>query len=108
MLNEIIYEIRFYTMTSEEFSSSPALSGILTERECMSIFMNINNPGSWPEPARLSTSRTPRRNEIRCLRQIENERRVLLQAKDVMIMNFTADQDVMIKGIIIAPLALEK
>ncbi len=102
MLNEIIYEVRFFTMTSEEFSSSPALSGILTERECMAIFMNLNNSGSWPEPARLSICRTPRRNEIRCLRPVENETRVPLEATACIIMNVTVDKNVMIKGLIIA------
>ena len=108
MLNEIIYEVRFFTMTSEEFSSSPALSGILTERECMAIFMNLNNPGSWPDPPRLSTCRTPRKKEIRCIRQVEIETRVFVEAKLVICIPFTADQDVMIKGIVIAPTVLEK
>ncbi len=61
MLGDIINEIRFLSMTSEEFASTPVLSGILEEKECMAIFMNLNNPGSLPMPLRLSSCRTQRR-----------------------------------------------
>ena len=61
MLGDIINEIRFLSMTSEEFASTPVLSGILEEKECMAIFMNLNNPGSLPMPLHLSSSKTQRR-----------------------------------------------
>ena len=48
-------------MTPEEFSSSPALSGILTQDESFAIFMNIGSPDKWPMPAQFSLSREPRR-----------------------------------------------
>lgn len=61
MLGDIINEIRFLSMTSEEFASTPVLSGILTEKECMAIFMNLNNPGSLPMQLHLSSCKTQRR-----------------------------------------------
>ena len=60
MLGDIINEIRFLSMSSEEFASTPVLSGILEEKECMAIFMNLNNPGSLPMPLHLSASRDHR------------------------------------------------
>ena len=102
MLGDLINEIRFLSMTSEEFASTPVLSGILTEKECMAIFMNLNNPGSLPMPLHLSSCKTPRRQAssvfpvsasainngerstknhgIYCVRQVENKRFAFLKA----------------------------
>jgi len=48
-------------MTPDEFASSPALSGILTESECLAILMNISSRDKWPMPSQLSVSRQQRR-----------------------------------------------
>jgi len=105
----MINEIRFLIMTSEEFSSSPVLSGILSEKECLAIYQNINNPDSWPLPINLSSSRESRQSSlssgsggIRCLRRIENETRFLFEPNENIRVRLTADKDVMITGLIIA------
>jgi len=48
-------------MTPEEFASSPALSGILTQDEGFAILMNLSSRDKWPMPTQLSLSREPRR-----------------------------------------------
>jgi len=65
MLNTTIGYVRFLSMTIEEFSSSPALSGILTQDESFAIFMNIGSRDKWPMPTQLSLSRQPRRDSSR-------------------------------------------
>ncbi len=107
-----MHDIRFLTMKSEEFSSSPVLSGMLTENECLALYQNINNPDSnWPIPIDLSSSRKPRKSslesgptEIRCLRKFEHRTFMILKPSDNLEVSLTVDKDVMITGIIIAPL----
>jgi len=141
MLGDLINEIRFLSMTSEEFASTPVLSGILTEKECMAIFMNLNNPGSLPMPLHLSSIRTQRRPAsstfsyssatnsgerstknpgISCvIRKVKNGCFGFLKADMPVgslspwyhltgVTSFIADQDVKIKGIIIAEMILNE
>ena len=65
VLNTTIGQIRFLSMTPDEFASSPALSGILTESECLAILMNMSSRDKWPMPSQLSTSRQQRRFDSR-------------------------------------------
>jgi len=44
-LSNAIIHIRFLSMTSREFASSPARSGILSESECFAVFMKLNSRG---------------------------------------------------------------
>lgn len=53
------------SMTPDEFASSPALSGILTESECLAILMNMSSRDKWPMPSQLSMSRQQRRLDSR-------------------------------------------
>ena len=107
VLKEIIKEIHFLTMRSEEFASSPVHSGALTENEWAAILVHLNNPdSSLPMPIRLSTSRNQRQSvasrlkENQCLREIRNETRVLLDFySHVAVM---VDKNVMVTGIVIA------
>ena len=59
----MIGHIRFLAMTPEEFASSPVCSGILTESECLAVFMNLNSRENWPMPSPLSTSKQMRRSQ---------------------------------------------
>jgi len=59
----IISHIRFLAMTPEEFATSPACSGILTNEECLSVFMNLNSRVHFIMPIQLSLSRN-RRQEV--------------------------------------------
>lgn len=120
MLKEIINQIHFLTMTSEEFASSPVHSGVLTENEWAAILVHLNNPDSslpMPKlPIHLSTNRNQRQsrkvvsrsNEIRCLREITNETRVLLDSSFFSYATVTVDKNVMVTGIIIANTNLSK
>ena len=124
-MSGVLSEIRFLSMTSGEFATSPVLSGILSQEECMAIFMNLNNPGSWTFPLNLSACKTPRRQasstfsssiELRnggrstnnigicCLLQIDNESLYHIEPSVNFITSFTVDNAVIIKGIVIAPL----
>ena len=117
MLKKIIYKIRFLAMSSEEFASSPVHSGILTEYECLGVFVHLNNPdSSRPIPIFLSSSRNQRQSsysasesdliETYCLRHVENETRALLAPSNNLKITLTADKDVVITGIVIADTAL--
>ena len=57
----MISHIRFLAMSPEEFASAPVCSGILSESECLSVFMNFNSRENWPMPLRLSTIKQMRR-----------------------------------------------
>lgn len=138
MLGDLISEIRFLSMTSEEFASTPVLSGILTEKECVAIFMNLNNPGSLPMPLHLSSCKMKRRGAnssnfssssaiyngerstksqgIYCLRQMKNDCFEFIKDPYFFgpwspltgMTSFFVDQDVTIKGIIIAEMILNQ
>ena len=109
-------------MTSEEFASSPVHSGILTENEWAAIFVHLNNPdSSRPMPVYLSSSRNQRHKssislvlkailgKINCLREVQNETRVLLEPSvDYSTTTLRVDKDVMITGIVLADTALSK
>ncbi|KAK4005709.1 BTB/POZ domain-containing protein 2-like [Daphnia magna] len=60
VLANIIGHIRFLTMTNEEFASSPAMSGILTQEESFAVLMNISCRDKWQMPSQLSSSRQSR------------------------------------------------
>ena len=67
VLTSVIAHIRFLTMTSEEFATSPAVSGVLTEAECLAVLMNLSSRDKWPMPPTLSTcrqQRQPRQNVL--------------------------------------------
>jgi len=98
-------------MTSEEFASTPVLSGILSEKECLHIYQNINNPGSWPMPTDLSYSRKSRKSslfsgssQMQCLRLFEKKSFVALEPSSPFDVSLSVDKDVRITGIVIAPL----
>lgn len=59
-LSNAIIHIRFLSMTSREFASSPARSGILSESECFAVFMKLNSRENWPLPFSLSAERKSR------------------------------------------------
>lgn len=45
VLGRVLRQIRFPLMTVEEFAQGPAQSGILTDRECVSLFLHFTvNP----------------------------------------------------------------
>ena len=45
VLGRVLRQIRFPLMTIEEFAQGPAQSGILTDRECVSLFLHFTvNP----------------------------------------------------------------
>lgn len=121
MLGEIINEIRFLSVIPKEFASSPALSGILTEKECLAILMNVINPGSWCLPIHLSSNRTQRGREsstfsgagttkhdgFLCLRRIGiNEKYYVEESFVESITTLVVNQDVDIKGIVLAEMDL--
>jgi len=111
-------------MTSEDFASSPVLSGILNEKECMAIFMNLNNPDNiWPMPVGLSPSKNQRRASVFssgsnsratgptrkmccCLRQIENETHFIKEPFDDFLTIITIDQSIILEGVVIAEIVL--
>ena len=114
VLKKIINEIRFFAMTPEEFKSSSllSLSGIISENEWVAIYQNINYPDSnWPKPINLSSSRESRQSslssgssQIQCLRLVRNYSVVLLEPSTDLKVSLTVDEDVMITGIVIAPI----
>lgn len=56
----MIGHIRFLAMTPEEFATGPATSGILTNDECLAVFMNLNSRVQTPLPPPLSNERKTR------------------------------------------------
>lgn len=104
MLGEIIHHIRFLSITVKEFESGPALSGILTDEECLAVSANKVRD----MPAHLSTNRQPRliytrsKNELYFLRQIENPTVTLVESLTEYVTTFTVNQNVVIRGIFIA------
>ena len=55
-LENVLTKIRFPIMSIEEFSNGPALSGVLTDKECVSLFLHFTlNPK--PPVAFLETPR---------------------------------------------------
>jgi len=123
VLGDIIGEIRFLSMKPEEFASSPVLSGILTEKECFVIYQNLINPRSLPMPHHMSSCRKQRRfspevnsgesrintNEFfYCIRKIKNEIFLQKRGKVDLVTEFTANQTIKIKGIILTEILTEK
>jgi len=123
ILDGIIPYIRFLTMKPEEFSFGPVLSEILTEKECMAVFVNFNIPNlgresRWSLPAHLSLSRRERRassrpiyetlNTYYCLRQIENDTESFIEPLVDYITTFTVDQNITLQGIFLAENDLSK
>jgi len=109
-------------MKPEEFASSPALSGILTQEESFVILMNLNNPGSLPMPLHFSScsnqriafssrlengGRSTTTDGIYCLRQIENEALILKEPVDnIFHTAFKVDKEIVIKGFVLAGMVL--
>jgi len=107
-------------MKLEEFASSPALSGILTEEECIAIFKNFNLD-SLSMPDHLSTCRYQRNSTLSrqenvgpstkncgfyCLRSVEIESLIM---KEPFVNNTTmvvVDRAVICKGVIFAEIIL--
>jgi len=130
MLGDIIGEIRFLSMKPEEFASSPVLTGVLTEIECLAIYQNISNPRSLPMPHHLSscrkqirgtsstTSFSPEMNSggstidntefFYCTRMIKNEIFLQKRGRDDLAAEFTANRTINIKGIILTEMITEK
>ena len=123
MLGEIIDAVRFLVMKPEEFASSPALSGILTNEECMAIVVNsFNNPSSLPMPLHLSSCRNQRRSfssrrenggrssindGIYCLRMVQDERLDLADRPNhPMSISFVVDQAIIFKGVVLSGIVL--
>ena len=52
VLGRVLTQIRFPLMTVEEFAQGPAQSGILTDRECVSLFLHftVNPKPQWGFP----------------------------------------------------------
>ena len=118
-------------MKPEEFASSPALSGVLTEKECLAIYQNICKPSSLSMPRHLSSYRKQRRaissaayfspeimssggstidkNEFfYCIRKIKNEFFLQKRGRGYLVAEFTANQIINIKGIILTEIITEK
>ena len=121
MLGEIMNEIRFLAMKSEEFASTPSLSGILNQEECFTIFMNLNNPGSLPMPLYLSSCRNQRiacffrpvnggrstiNQGIYCLRDVENEDLILKEAFIQKVLLFFVDRAIIFRGFVLAGMVI--
>jgi len=122
MLGEIMNEIRFLAMKSEEFASTPSLSGILNQEECFTIFMNLNNPGSLPMPLHLSSCRNQRimacfsrpvnggrstiNEGIYCLRDVENEALILEEAFINKEFPFFVDRAIIFRGFVLAGMVI--
>ena len=122
MLGNIVGDIRFLAMKPEEFASSPALSGILTQEESFAILMNLNNPGGWPMPLHFSSctiqrsafssrlkngGRSTTTDGIYCLRQVKNEALILKEPiADLSDTIFMVDKEIVIKGIVFAGMVL--
>ncbi len=108
-------------MKPEEFVSTPALSGILTQEESFAILMNLNNPGSLPMPLHLSSCTIQRsafssrlknggRSTINggtyCLRNILNETLILKEPFINKMTSFLVHQPVILKGIVLAGMVI--
>ena len=117
MLGEIMNEIRFLAMKPEEFASTPALSGILTQEESFAILMNLTNPDSLPMPIHLPSCRDQRsaclfhrENGVQsmlndgfyCLRNIDNMALTLTEPFINKVTSFAVNRAVIFKGVIFA------
>uniref|UniRef100_T1J815 Uncharacterized protein n=1 Tax=Strigamia maritima TaxID=126957 RepID=T1J815_STRMM len=57
MLGDLIYSIRFLSMTASEFASGPTTSGVFTDQEILAFLLNIACPGSRAFPPSLDSCR---------------------------------------------------
>ena len=120
MLHKIIGDIWFLAMKLEELTSSPALSGILTEEESSAIFKNLNNLDRLSMPDHLSTCRYQRSAHSLhenvgpstkncgnyCLRSVENESLIMTKPFVNNTTMFVVDRAVFCKGVIFAGMIL--
>jgi len=60
VLGDALYKVRYLTMTGPVFANGPAVSGLLSQEEALSLVLNILTPGKWAMPGHLSTSSVPR------------------------------------------------
>lgn len=61
LVSDAISEIRFLSLTAEEFTAGPGLSPLLSSEEKLAITMNITKPGVVPLPERINLVTGPRK-----------------------------------------------
>jgi hypothetical protein len=111
-------------MKLEEFTSSPSLSGILTEEERSAIFTNFVNPHSLPIPHHLSSCKNYRgasyfsirehggrsalKDGIYCVRDVEEGAFISKKPFSYSSTTFTVDKEIAIEGFVLAEMVLAK
>jgi len=112
ILGEVLFLIRYLTLTAAEFAAGPAQSGLLTQQESFAILMNISCPGSWDLPKHMNEILEARKDpcvedaalDIHgakhwCKRAMMQEPHCLNSSILDCSVTFTVDRDVWIHGI---------